>query len=326
MRMAAMHSVLTPRIDYSTPGLRAIPRKEVYRMEENKALLLTGYSFELTEYICADGTTTMTIRVKGNGEHPCDISGFVLEICPGNAERLGDVCIVACEKRRRNGTWQPAAAMKTTPELTGDISFAGVVVDEWVGRYSDDPPTEFRITLDAELPPEPMRVAYIAGEAVYESAERLVPRREADGPQLWNTPIEKVFCLYMVVPEGYKPHGACRANVSINRRGMFLAHEPEREETDGPVRTVVHGAVKVLASVPLKSHQACGDTVEVSACDCFDVCETVAVTGGDELIELRDISICPKKNSFDLTLLSAHCGKTVYRLDGMYIIDCKRRH
>lgn len=295
-------------------------------MEENKALLLTGYSFELTEYICADGITTITVRVKGNGEHPCDISSWGIEVCPGDPEKFqGEVCIVACEKRRRAGAWQNATALKTTPELTGDISFTGVVVDEWVGRYAEDPPTEFRITLDAELPPEPMRIAYIAGETVFESSERLIPHESVNSPQLWNTPIEKMFCLYLVVPDGYKPHGACRANVSIMHRGIFLAYEPEGEETDAPVRTMIHGAVKVFASVPLKSHQACGDTVEVSSCDCFDICETVAVTGVDEKIELRDIAICPKKNSFDLTLLSAHCGKSVYRLDGMYLIDCKRR-
>jgi len=295
-------------------------------MDENKALLLTGYSFELTEYICADGITTITVRVKGNGEHPCDISSFFVEVCPGNPEKFaGEVCIVACEKRRRAGAWQPASAMKTSPELTGDVSFTGVIVDEWVGRYADDPPTEFRITLDAELPPEPIRVAFIAGEVVHESTERLIPRQNIGSPQLWNTPIEKTFCLYFVVPEGYKPSGPCRANVSISRRGIFLSCEPEDDSEGAPQRTIVQGTVKIMASVPLKSHQACGDTVETSACDCFDVCETVAVTGSDEKIELRDIAICPKKNSFDLTLLSAHCGKSVYRLDGMYLIDCKRR-
>jgi hypothetical protein len=199
-------------------------------MEENKALLLSGYSFELTEYICADGITTITVRVAGNGEHPCDISSWALEICPGDADKFnGEVCIVACEKRRRNGAWQNAAAMKTTPELTGDIRFSGVVIDEWVDRYAEDPPTEFRITLDAELPPEPVRIAFVAGETVYESTERLIPRQNLSGPQLWNTPIEKLFCLYLVVPDGYKPHGACRANVSISRRGIFLASEPETE-------------------------------------------------------------------------------------------------
>ena len=295
-------------------------------MDENKALLLTGYSFELMEYICADGITTITVRVKGNGEHPCDISSFIVEICPEEPEKFAaDVCIVACEKRRRAGTWQPASALKTTPELTGDVSITGVVVDEWVGRYADDPPTEFRITLDTELSPEPMRIAYIAGEAVHESTERLIPRQNIDSPQLWNTPIEKTFCLYFVVPEGYKPSGPCRANVSVNRRGIFLSYENEGDTEEPLVRTTVQGTVKIMSSVPLKSHQACGDTVEVSACDCFDVCETVAVTGREEKVEPRDIVICPKKNSFDLTLLSAHCGKSVYRLDGMYLIDCKRR-
>jgi hypothetical protein len=295
-------------------------------MSENKALLLTGYSFELTEYICADGMTTITVRAAGNGEHPCDISSWAIEVCPGDAQKfLNDVCIVACEKRRRAGAWQSASAMKTTDELTGDISFSGVVVDEWVGRYAEDPPTEFRITLDAELPPEPVRVAFIAGETVFESAERLVPRQDTDDPQLWNTPIEKMFCLYLVVPDGYKPHGSCRANVSINRRGLFLACESEGEEPDKQIRTLIQGTIKVIASVPLKSYQACGDTVEVSTCDCFDISETIAVTGPDEKIELRDIAVCPKKNSFDMTLLSAHCGKSVYRLDGMYLIDCKRR-
>ncbi len=295
-------------------------------MSENKALLLAGYSFELTEYICAEGITTITVRVKGNGEHPCDISSWAIEVCPGDAQKfLNEVCLIACEKRRRAGAWQSASAMKTTPELTGDLHFSGVVVDEWVGRYVEDPPTEFRITLDAELPPEPLRVAFTAGEAVHESAERLVPRQNTDSPQLWNTPIEKMFCLYIVAPDGYKPHGACRANVSISRRGIFLAYEPEGEGQSAQIRTVVQGTVKVVVSVPLKSYQACGDTVEVSACDCFDICETIAVTGPDEKIELRDIAVCPKKNSFDLTLLSAHCGKSVYRLDGMYLIDCKRR-
>jgi|AGTN01.3.fsa_nt_gi hypothetical protein len=295
-------------------------------MSENKALLLTGYSFELTEYICADGITTITVRASGNGEHPSDISSWAIEICPGDAQKfLDEVCIVACEKRRRAGAWQSAAAMKTTDELTGDIPFSGVVIDEWVGRYAEDPPTEFRITLDAELPPEPIRVAFIAGGAVYKSTECLVPRQSTDSPQLWNTPIEKMFCLYLVVPDGYKPHGPCRANVSISRRGIFLAYEPEGEEPGEQVRTMVQGTVKILASVPLKSYQACGDTVEASTCDCFDICETVAVTGPDEKIELRDIAVCPKKNSFDMTLLSAHCGKSVYRLDGMYLIDCKRR-
>jgi len=294
-------------------------------MHENRKLLIDGYEFELTGFFSEDGMTTVTVSVSGNGESPSDLKGWVLEMCPADPQRFADdISIVSCEKRRRHGAWGPAVALKTSYELLGDIGISGVVISDWIGRYEDDPDVEYRIVFDAELEFEPFGVALVFGEHTQVSADKISLKTQPQS-KIWTTPIEKSFCLYIVVPEGYKPVNVCKASVSITKRMVYIAHlkNEDGEKSDKPLRADVMGAVRILACVPLKSAQACGDDVQVCACDCFEVCETLGYADEDTRFELRDLAICPKAKTFDLTLLNAHCGKSVYRLDGKYIIDCK---
>ncbi len=294
-------------------------------MHVNRKLLIDGYEFELTGFFSEDGMTTVTVGVSGNGESPSDLKGWVLEICPFDPQRFtDDVSIVSCEKRRRHGAWGPAVALKTSYELMGDIGISGVVISDWIGRYADDPDVEYRIVLDKELGIEPLAVALVFGEQIRISEEKISLNTEPQS-RIWTTPIEKCFCLYIVVPDGYKPVNVCKASISITKRMVYIAHvkNDDEDKSDKPIRADVMGAVRILACVPLKSAQACGDDVQVSACDCFEVCDTIGFADSDTKFELRDLAIYPKAKSFDLTLLNAHCGKSVYRLDGKYIIDCK---
>lgn len=294
-------------------------------MDDKNKVVLDGYEFELMDYVSIEGTTTITVCVSGNGEHARDLSGWILEVCPDEAQKFKDqVNILSCEKRRRSSAWVPAAAQKTTYELLGDIGVTGVVVNEWVGKYAEDPAVEFRITFDEEITPKPFSVALVSGEKVCRSGDKVCTAdSDTDVKTGLFTPIEKTFCLYIVVPEGYKPVGACKINTSVTRKGLFLVQLNEAADSEEPPGMQLQGCVKIIASVPLKSSHACGDNVEAYACDCFEVCETIGCA--QEKLEMRDITICPKKKSFDLTLLNAHCGKSVYRLDGLYVIDCKRR-
>lgn len=292
-------------------------------MRENRRLLLDGYEFELTGFFSEDGMTTVMMNVSGNGESATDLKGWVLEMCPGDPKRFNeDVNIVSCEKRRRHGSWVPAVALKTSYELTGDIGIAGVVISDWIGRYEDDPDVEYRVVFDKELEFEPLTVGIVFANETKLSATKMTLKSQPQS-KLWATPIEKGFCLYIVVPDGYKPINVCKANISITKRMVYIAHVKNDDDNDKPVRAEVMGAVRIVACVPLKSSQACGDEVEVCACDCFEVCDTLGYADEDTQFELRDMTICPKPKSLDLTMLNAHCGKSVYRLDGKFIIDCK---
>ena len=116
------------------------------------------------------------------------------------------------------------------------------------------------------------------------------------------------------------------------RRGVFLLREngeygvkdTGEEAAVMTQKTRLQGSIKIIASLPLKSHQACGDTVQATACDCFEVDEVIGFSRNDEEFGMRDVAVCPKKRSVDLTLLNAHCGKSAYRIDGIFVIRCKR--
>jgi hypothetical protein len=304
---------------------------------EERRLVAEGFTFELTGFFSAEGVTTVTVSVNGSGESPGDLKGWAMEVCPGDPRFFEDeVGIVSCEKRRRHGAWLPAAAQKTTFELTGDTGFAGVVVNDWVGRYAEDPDVEYRIVLDKELRFEPFAVAMMMGERIFRPDGRISVGVSGTTVlnRVWMTPMEKSFSLFVVVPEGYRPEGACKVSASATRRAGHIAHHrgefvvddalsPEGKALKA-IRAELVCAVRILVNVPLKSAQACGDNVQASAVDCFEVNETIGYADEGTAFELRDISICPKKKSFDLTLLGAHGGRSVYRLDGKFVIDCKR--
>jgi len=312
-------------------------------MGENNMVLLEGYEFECTNIVCREGTTAVTVRVSGDGTGARDLSGWILEIRPDDTQGADpaemekeEINIVSSEKRRDKGAWMPAVAQKPTYELMGDIGLSGVLFEERVGKTKDDPEIEFRVTFDKEMNPEAARVAFILDQTVFKSIEKIQikPPAHTLSTRLWSTPIEKTFCLFLVIPAGYKPQGECKTNISITKRGVFMHHETKDDMDDADftgtekaavtTKTNIKGCVKIIACVPLKSHQACGDDAYANACDCFEVDDTIGYTNETNRFEIRDIFICPKKRSLDLTLLNSHCGKSVYRLDGKYIIDCKR--
>ena len=306
-------------------------------MGEERKLVMEGFAFELTGFFSAEGVTTVTLSINGIGESPADLKGWAMEICPDDPQFFdGQVNIVSCEKRRRHGAWLPAVAQKTSFELTGDIGFAGVVVTDWVGRYAEDPDVEYRIVLDKELKFEPFAVAIMTGDSIRRADTRISIGLTASLAldRVWTTPLEKNFCLFVVVPEGYRPEGACKVAVSATKRAAHILHHKGEYVVDDAlaqegkalksVRAELLCSVRILADIPLKSATACGDNVQVSAVDCFEVCETIGYADDEQVFELRDVSVCPKKKSYDLTLLNAHCGRSVYRLDGKFIIDCKR--
>jgi hypothetical protein len=306
-------------------------------MGEERRLVMEGFTFELTGFFSAEGVTTVTISVNGSGESPSDLKGWAMEACPSDLHFFEDeVGILSCEKRRRHGAWLPAAAQKTSYELTGDIGFAGVVINDWVGRYAEDPDVEYRIVFDKELKFEPFAVAALMGERIHRSDERINIGLSSSPAldRVWMTPLEKSFCLFVVVPEGYRPEGACKVAASATKRAAHILHHRGEFVVDDAlayegkalkaVRAELLCSVRILADVPLKSATACGDNVQVSAVDCFEVCETIGYADEGTSFELRDITVCPKKKSFDLTLLNAYGGRSVYRLDGKFVIDCKR--
>jgi hypothetical protein len=304
---------------------------------EERRLVMEGFTFELTGFFSAEGVTTVTVSVNGSGESSSDLKGWAMEVCPGDPRYFEDeVSIISCEKRRRHGAWLPAAAQKSSFELTGDIGFSGVVVSDWVGRYAEDPDVEYRIVLDKELKFEPFAVAVMTGEHIYRSDGHISIGASASLAldRVWMTPLEKSFTLFVVVPEGYRPEGACKVSASATKRAAHVLHHKGEFVVDDAlapdgkalktVRAELLCSVRMLANVPLKSATACGDSVQVSSVDCFEVCETIGYADESDAFELRDVSICPKKKSFDLTLMGAYGGRSVYRLDGKFIIDCKR--
>lgn len=293
-------------------------------MHKNRKLLIDGFEFELTGFFSESGLTTVTVSVSGNGESSTDLKGWVLEMCADSPELFQDVEIVSCEKRRRHGSWGPAAAAKTSFELYGDIGISGVAITDWIGRYQEDPDAEYRIVLDKELEFEPFSVALIYADRTCVSEDKISIQTEPQS-KIWATPIEKSYCLYIVVPDGYKPVNACKTSISITKRMVYIAHvkNDNTDQCDKALKALAMGAVRVVACIPLKSAQASGDDVQIGACDCFEVCETIGYADEDAYFDMRDIVISPKPKSLDLTLLNAHCGKSVYRLDGKFIIDCK---
>jgi len=229
----------------------------------------------------------------------------------------------------------PAVAQKTSPELSGDVGVDGVIVNEWVGKGEEEPSVAFRLTLRSENLRRECAVACAVGGEVHIAQEKLFfgVCRELFGDQLWQTPVSQPFCLYIVVPEGYKPEGACKAGLSMLHRGMAISHEAGEYEAECErsgealkmdARARLTGMVKVTASLPLKSRQACGDGAFAVACDCFEVDQIIGYTRGSGAFKLRDVAICPGRCHPDLTLLNARHGKSVYRLDGEMTIHCKR--
>lgn len=292
---------------------------------DTTAVTLEGYEFELKGYCAAKGKTTVIVSVSGNGSSSAPLTGWILEINPANADK-NELNILSCEKRKGNGPWVAAVAENTTYELIGDIGLSGAFIEERVGQSEGDPAVEFRLTFEGETEPS-LRVAYMSGEDVYISSEVL---HSSPPEKLWLTPVEKTFCLYIVVSDGYKPE-PCKAGISISRRGIFLSNEKGAFKIDGEqvsmskaVKTDIHGSVKIIVSVPLKNSTASGDTVFATACDCFELCETLAYSDEGNELNMRDISVWPVRESLDMTLLNSRCGKSVYRLDGQYVIDCKR--
>lgn len=294
-------------------------------MDDANSLLLEGYIFELKGYCCRDGRTTIIVSVNGDGSAAAHLTGWILEIDPADPDDKKELNLVSCEKRKGNGPWVPAVAEDTAYELVGDIGVSGVLIRERINGGGDGPGLEFRIVLGGEVNCGCVKVAYISGEDVFCTERALKP---SPPETILLAPIEKTFCLYIVVSDGYKPAGSM-ANVSISKRGLFLAHERGEFKTEcenysamRSVKTDIHGTVKIAASVPLENSFACGDTVEACACDCFELCETIGYSNEDDALCIGDVYIYPVKESYDLTLLNSRCGKSVYRLDGDYIIDC----
>ncbi len=319
-----MHTCFGGCIGYGSRSYAGRQKGSPSMMHKNRKLLIDGFEFELTGFFSEGGLTTMTVSVSGNGESPADLKGWVLEMCAKTPELFENVEIVSCEKRRRHGSWGAAAAVKTSFELYGDIGISGVAISDWIGRYQEDPDAEYRIVFDKELAFEPFSVALIYADRTRVSEDKISIQTEPQS-KIWATPTEKNYCLYIVVPDGYKPVNVCKANISVTKRMVYIAHvkNDETEKSEKPVKAVAMGAVRVVACVPLKSAQASGDDVQIGACDCFEVCETIGYADDDTFFDMRDIVISPKPKSLDLTLLNAHCGKSVYRLDGKFVIDCK---
>lgn len=294
-------------------------------MDNDNSLLLEGYIFELKGYCCSGGKTTVIMSVKGDGNAASHLTGWILEIDPRDPAKKKDVNLLSCEKRKGNGPWVPAVAENTAYELIGDAGVSGVLIQERVNGNTDGLETEFRIALAEEIDCGCVKVAYISGEDVFCTKETLHP---APPEKIVLAPIEKTFCLYIAVSDGYRP-AAGKASVSITKRGAFLAHEKGEFKTEGDyfstvraIKTDLQGAVKITASVPLENSGAAGDTAHAGACECFELCETIGYSNEDDKFDIGDIYIYPVKESYDLTLLNSRCGKSVYRLDGDYIIDC----
>lgn len=294
-------------------------------MDDANCLLLEGYRFTLKGCCNSKGKTAIIIGVKGNGSAAAPLTSWILEVYSGD-KKVEMTNIISCEKRKGNGPWVPASAQNSTYELTGDIGMSGIIIEERAGNLEEDPETEFRIILD-RFDCSGARIAYISGEDVFCSDKILTP----EPPEFcWLTPLKKTFCLYLVVSDGYKPEGACKINVSVTKRSAYLVHEKGAfcVENAGngvnpvikAVKTNIIGNIKVFVSVPLKNSRACGDPVETSACDCFDLNDTVCYAD-EGTADIKDISIFPDRKSLDLKPLNSRCGKSVYRLDGLYVID-----
>lgn len=325
MRIHYLRENSTPKSPIYYHTVIVFLRERKYKtMDDVSSLSLEGYIFKLKGYCCGGGRTTVIIGVKSDGGAAA-LTGWILEIDPADPAVKKDLNLLSCEKRKGNGPWMPAAAENTTYELIGDIGVSGVLIQERVNGCPDTPETEFRIVLSGEIDCGCIKVAYFSGEDVFCTQQTLTP---APPERITLAPIEKSFCLYIVVTDGYKPLPG-KTSVSVSKRGLFVAHERGEFKTEHnnystvrSVRSEIHGTVKIAASVPVESPSACGDTVEVFTCDCFELCETLGYSTEESAYDIGDIYIYPVKESYDLTLLNSRCGKSVYRLDGEYIIDC----
>jgi hypothetical protein len=295
-------------------------------MDDDNCLLLEGYLFTLKGCCRSKGKTAMIVGVKGDGSAASPLTSWLFEVYSSDKRKADDLTIISCEKRKGNGPWIPAEARNTTYELTGDIGISGITIGERVSSFEEDPETEFRIIFDKGFDCGGIRIAYISGEDVFCSDNVITPMPPES---CWLTPLKKAFCLYLVVSDGYKPEGTCKINVSITKRAAYLVHERGafcvengEDQTIKAVKTNIIGNIKVFVSLPLKNSHACGDPVETSACDCFDLNETVCYSDEGNA-DIRDISVYPDRKSFELTQLNSRCGKSVYRLDGIFIIDSK---
>lgn len=295
-------------------------------MDDANSLLLEGYRFTLKGCCRSKGKTTIIMGVKGDGTAASPLTSWVLDVSSDNkAENLN---ITSCEKRKGNGPWMPAAAQNAAYELTGDLGLSGIIIEERVSGLDEGPETEFRVIYDKVFDCSSIRVAYISGEDVFCSDDILTP----EPPEVcWLTPLKIPFCLYLVVSDGYRPEGTCKINISVTKRAAYLVHEKGafcvensiNDETPmiKAVKTNIIGSMKVFASIPLKNSHACGDPVETSTCDCFDLKDTICYSDEGNA-DIRNISIYPDRKSLELTPINMRCGKSVYRLDGECIIDC----
>ncbi len=296
-------------------------------MDDASCLQLEGYRFTLKGCCRSRGKTTIIVGVKGDGTAASPLTSWLLEVSPNDKSQ--ELNLSSCEKRKGNGPWAPAAAQNTTYELTGDLGLSGIIIEERVSSLEEASETEFRMIFDKGFSCGGVRIAYISGEDVFCSDKILAPLP----PEVcWLTPLKKTFCLYLVVSDGYRPEGTCKINVSVVKRAAYLVHEKGAFCVDNaanadipaikPVKTNIIGSMKVFASVPLKNSHAAGDPVETSACDCFDLNDIICYSD-EGAADMKDISIYPDRKSFELTPLNSRCGKSVYRLDGECVIDCR---
>ena len=222
-------------------------------MSELGKVKIQDYVFTVTDHAQAAGRTAITVCVSGGGKAKADLSAWMM------ITENTDVGILSCEKRQCGGAWVPAAAEKPAYERTGIQVSGGALVNEWVGHDKNDPAIEFRITFDCVLDDTFIRFAYMTGETIYQSTEATHLGTADSAPKIWHTPIEKSFCIYVVVTDGYKPAGACKTSVSITKRGAYMAYETQDADEDTRcVKTQLQGSIKILVTVPLKSAGACG--------------------------------------------------------------------
>ncbi len=300
--------------------LRLWAERKYISMEDNRTIVIDGFEFELTGLFFENGAASITIRVSGNGQSQSDLKGWVLEVCPEDRQAFEELNILSCEKKRRQLNWTPAIALKTSYELLGDIGINGIVITDWVGRYEDDPEAEYRIVIDSKLEPQSFKIGIIQNESVRVSEQKMqITAKYAN--KVWTEPVEKSFCLYIPAPEGYKPN--YKICVSAAKRFTHICCQRSGDENTMPVCARLFGSVRIVASVPLSCGKASGDEVHAAACDCFEVCDIIGYAEEDDAFSLNDVTVYPKKDSLDLTLLNTHCGKSVYRLDGKYVIGHK---
>ena len=223
-----------------------------------------------------------------------------MEVCPGDARYFEDeVVSSAAKKRRRHGVWLLAVAQKTTYELTGDVGFSGVVISDWVSGMPKTRTwnTASCWTKSSSLNHSPWRSSQGAHQALGSAHQYRSVFKPYAEPRV-TTPLEKSFSLFVVVPEGYRPDDAGKVTASVTKRAAHILHHKGEFTVDDAlapdgkalktVRSEFLCSVRILANVPLKSAAACGgDSVQISAMDCFEVCETIGYADEGDAFELR---------------------------------------